>query len=214
MLISIDVGGTLGSGSGETLTSRLLAESPLAYAEKVTLVRETLHTVSHVTSSLLDDLCRELRIEPRMITMNVSVSPFELYDHTVEALARMRSIAPLVTLANVTSLESRPYELAPLVGEYVGRYFRSCDLGFAKPDRRVFEAVATACGISIESLVHVGDDWECDVEGALDAGARAIWISRGKPTPVGRRYSGEVPVAATLVDVASILQDLEGRTSS
>jgi len=145
-----------------------------------------------------------------MISMEVSVSPIELFDDSLEALARLRSIARIVTVANVTSLESRPNELAPLIGEYVDLYFRSCDLGFAKPDRRVFEAVASACGVSLGSLVHIGDDWGCDVEGAVDAGARAIWISWGRPTPVGGRHSGEVRVAATLLEAARILRDEDG----
>ena len=32
-------------------------------------------------------------------------------------------------------------------------------------------------------VLHIGDDWECDVMGALDAGARAMWLSKNRDFP-------------------------------
>jgi FMN phosphatase YigB (HAD superfamily) len=32
-------------------------------------------------------------------------------------------------------------------------------------------------------MVHIGDNWACDVRGALDAGITAIWISQGRHVP-------------------------------
>lgn len=52
-------------------------------------------------------------------------------------------------------------------------------LGIEKPDRRIFEHAATALGEAVASLVHVGDSLAADVEGACNAGARAIWF-RGR----------------------------------
>lgn len=45
-----------------------------------------------------------------------------------------------------------------------------------KPDPRIFQHACQALGVSLGELLHVGDSWEADVQGALDAGAHAVWF--------------------------------------
>ncbi len=69
-------------------------------------------------------------------------------------------------------------------------------LGFAKPDRRAFLAVAEAIGCEPAELLYVGDDPEIDVEGARLAGLRTAWINRfAKAWPASL-----VPAEFTVVD--------------
>ncbi len=57
-------------------------------------------------------------------------------------------------------------------------------LGFAKPDRRAFLAVAEAIGCEPAELLYVGDDPAIDVEGARLAGLRTAWMNRfDRPWP-------------------------------
>jgi FMN phosphatase YigB (HAD superfamily) len=78
--------------------------------------------------------------------------------------------------ADTDSLRNR---LAPWVSEH----FPSCRIGYAKPDPLAFHTVAGHCDVVAAQMLHIGDDWACDVVGAVGAGARAIWISRGRPVP-------------------------------
>jgi putative hydrolase of the HAD superfamily len=50
--------------------------------------------------------------------------------------------------------------------------------GAAKPARAIFAAAASALGVPLDELCHVGDDVEADVRGARAAGARAIHVDR------------------------------------
>ena len=50
--------------------------------------------------------------------------------------------------------------------------------GFAKPDAAMFHAAAQAVGCRPEQMLHVGDDADLDVVGALAAGAQAAWVVR------------------------------------
>jgi HAD superfamily hydrolase (TIGR01509 family) len=50
-------------------------------------------------------------------------------------------------------------------------------LGIDKPDRRIFEHCAQQLGVPLADIVHVGDAWEADVIGAIEAGAQAIWFA-------------------------------------
>jgi FMN phosphatase YigB (HAD superfamily) len=53
-------------------------------------------------------------------------------------------------------------------------------VGFAKPDPRIFRAVADRCGISLQGAWVVGDRPDSDIAGAISIGARSVWIRRGR----------------------------------
>jgi putative hydrolase of the HAD superfamily len=77
--------------------------------------------------------------------------------------------------------------LADLVDELgISNLFRvvadSGQLGFEKPDARIFMLAAERLGVSTTEIVHVGDAWEADVQGALGVSARAVWITAGTPS--------------------------------
>jgi putative hydrolase of the HAD superfamily len=80
-----------------------------------------------------------------------------------------------------------------------------------KPDPGIFHHAARAIGARPEACVHVGDDWNKDVEGALAAGFRPIWLVRGAPPfdARGRRFS-ERPYVARIKS----LLNLVGRPSA
>jgi putative hydrolase of the HAD superfamily len=59
----------------------------------------------------------------------------------------------------------------------------SGELGIGKPDPEVFRHAVRTIGALPEETVMVGDSWERDVEGALSAGLRAVWISHGRDVP-------------------------------
>jgi putative hydrolase of the HAD superfamily len=57
-------------------------------------------------------------------------------------------------------------------------------LGIEKPDPRIFHWAAERLGVPPERVVHVGDSWGADVDGALSAGMRAIWFQPRVDRPV------------------------------
>lgn len=78
----------------------------------------------------------------------------------------------------------------------------SGDLGIAKPRPEIFAAVATRAGTTPGRVVHVGDDWDTDIRGALDAGCRALYYhphGPGRPQAPGVTHLEHL--AATLQDV-------------
>jgi putative hydrolase of the HAD superfamily len=49
-------------------------------------------------------------------------------------------------------------------------------LGIDKPDPRIFLHACSALGVPATELLHVGDAWEADVNGALGVSAQAVWF--------------------------------------
>jgi FMN hydrolase / 5-amino-6-(5-phospho-D-ribitylamino)uracil phosphatase len=52
-------------------------------------------------------------------------------------------------------------------------------IGAAKPDRRCFEALATALGCAPREILYVGDEPLLDVAAARRAGFGSVWMNRG-----------------------------------
>lgn len=59
----------------------------------------------------------------------------------------------------------------------------SGELGFGKPDPRIYAETARQLGVPMDECIMVGDNFRRDVAGAQDAGIRGVWISIGRPSP-------------------------------
>jgi putative hydrolase of the HAD superfamily len=60
------------------------------------------------------------------------------------------------------------------------------ELGFGKPDPRIYLEACRRAGVAPEAVLHVGDDLHLDVRAARQAGLRAAWVTRpdlGRPLP-------------------------------
>jgi putative hydrolase of the HAD superfamily len=79
------------------------------------------------------------------------------------------------------------------------------EVGAAKPALGLFALAAQRAGCRAEALLHVGDDPEEDVRGALAAGLQAVWLNRaGVARPADLPACPEI---ATLAELPRLLQD-------
>ena len=60
----------------------------------------------------------------------------------------------------------------------------SSDVGVAKPDPAIFELALDRLGYLAEETVFVGDSWQADMVGAMNAGLHAIWFNRKGAEPL------------------------------
>jgi FMN hydrolase / 5-amino-6-(5-phospho-D-ribitylamino)uracil phosphatase len=204
-LITVDVGGTLGAGDGPGLTMRLAASSPLSPQQAREIMRDLLHTRPAITTEVVEEVCAALGIPPDPGPFTAPPAPLTLFPGTLPALRELAALAPVVTLSNVTCVDAETDWLAARLAPYVTGHFPSCSTGFAKPDPRAFQAVARRYGTVPARMVHIGDDWACDVLGAMNAGVRAVWISRGRPVPDETVLGHGVTVADDLTAAARYL---------
>lgn len=94
-------------------------------------------------------------------------------------------------------------------------------LGFGKPDPRVFAHACSALGLPAQEVLMVGDEWEPDVLGGLEAGLQACWLVRacadggaegsGERARVPEAYADRIPVVAGLTQLADRLDLGTGR---
>lgn len=57
----------------------------------------------------------------------------------------------------------------------------SSEVGYAKPDKRIFEHLLRLTGTTPDNIIHVGDNPRADVGGATSMGMRAILLDESMP---------------------------------
>ncbi len=135
-----------------------------------------------------------------------------------EALESLRADHRIIVATNAEDSSARDVRaalarvgLADLVDDVVS----SRDVGVAKPDPFFFRAVLLRAGhggvpLGAHDAVMVGDSWANDVEGARQAGLRAVWFNRVRAA----RPAGAAPPDAEvswLADLPRAVAALESR---
>jgi FMN hydrolase / 5-amino-6-(5-phospho-D-ribitylamino)uracil phosphatase len=120
----------------------------------------------------------------------------QFYDDVRPALLRLRCVYRLYAVSNGNADLDRCG-----IGDYFHGHVTAISAGAAKPDARIFAALAEMAGVPPEEVMHIGDDPLADVVGARQAGMQAVWINRDSRTwPVAL-----APPARTISTLAEIL---------
>ncbi len=182
--------------------------------ELINTVRET---VIHKTPSLIENVS-DLRLSVmRELLRHQGLSDNQA-DQSADAafdcfMAKRNDVELFDDAHDALSMLSERYQLAAITNgnadvhkTSLGRYFsfalRADQVGVAKPDAGIFDLAIKQAETTADHCVHIGDSIENDVEGAINAGIRAIWFD-----PDGRCYEGASTITA-LSELAKALEDL------
>ncbi len=64
------------------------------------------------------------------------------------------------------------------ISELFDDIISATEAGAAKPAQQIFDTAVRAGGASADQTLHVGDHPEHDIQGARDAGLKAVWVNR------------------------------------
>ncbi len=95
----------------------------------------------------------------------------------IEIVDALRARA--IPVGVISNSEGRLAELAAEIG-WGDRFQVIADsgrLGLEKPGAAIFAWTANELGVPMGNIVHIGDSFAADVEGAVNAGLRAIWFA-------------------------------------
>ncbi len=113
---------------------------------------------------------------------------------------------PIAMISNGDS----PIQRAKLARFDLEKYFDMIliegEVGFGKPDRRIYELALSRLGTLPSETVMVGDNMNWDVIGPMSVGMRGIWFDvKGKGLPP----ESEVRPDAVITEVAQLLDHLD-----
>ena len=81
---------------------------------------------------------------------------------------------------------------------------------FRKPNRRIFDLALERAGLSAEEVWYVGDDYECDVLGARNAGIYPVWYLGAIDVPYTRQEG--VLMVENWGELKGVLQEVKSES--
>jgi FMN hydrolase / 5-amino-6-(5-phospho-D-ribitylamino)uracil phosphatase len=149
------------------LRDQLQMEDPSRKVDLLKARRDTLvhafHACGEAESKALEAL--SVFVQARQLV--------DLFDDVEPFFEAIRGRYPVVALSN---------GFADVHAVGIGRYFKTSVsahiVGIAKPDARIFALAAQALGCGNSQVLHIGDDAELDVDGAIAAGMQAFHVRR------------------------------------
>jgi len=101
-----------------------------------------------------------------------------VYDDVRPALSHFRRCYRLGLLTNGASdLQREKIAGAGLAG-WFDEIVISGDLGFGKPDSRIYREILSRLHATAEETIMIGNSLHSDIQGAQQAGLRAVWVNR------------------------------------
>lgn len=180
-------------------------ERGLAYDEFLARWREAsaLHPTGHTADAAEDQRQRRSRVR-RLLDASLGDAEadacfavyyeayragWKLYPEASACLERRRRLGPLGLITNGSSLSQR----GKLASTGIARWFDfvvvSGEVGWTKPDARIFEHALSLQPQDRSRCLYVGDSLKHDIAGAAGVGLPAAWINRqpDRPAPAGVR---------------------------
>jgi len=127
-----------------------------------------------IDPDITEDLIREAT-EKRMVRFeNAIVNIPQSTQQTIKILKKQKKKIGLISNADVT--EIRGWHKS-LIVQYFDSVIFSCDVGYAKPDRRIYEISLEELDESPETCVFVGDGGSSELKAAKSMGINTVMIT-------------------------------------
>jgi putative hydrolase of the HAD superfamily len=115
---------------------------------------------------------------PALYERFARASAWRIFDDVLPALAALRARG--LRLGVISNWDERLRALLEDLG--LAPQFEvlivSSEVGVPKPERGIFDAALRALALPGDAVLHVGDDWALDVQGARAAGMHALHLVR------------------------------------
>ena len=131
---------------------------------------------------------------------------FNVFPGATEMLRTLKSQGKKLGILTNGFSETHREKIAILqIGEYFDAIFIADEVGMLKPDPLMFAHACTSMGSSPSRAAMVGDRYNRDISGALEAGMFAVWLKvRDEEIP-----PGAPPPNATCTSLPDVLAALE-----
>ncbi|QWF85895.1 HAD family hydrolase [Amycolatopsis sp. CA-230715] len=214
MLITVDVGDTLGSFDRPG-TPEVLREVALAPDHAAEVDRNILHVVPELTADIAELVRERLLISASDWPQRIRpTGGFTAFPGTLAALQKLAALAPVVTLSNASCIAGprRMSDLVDQCGQYLAEICTSYQLRAKKPQRRCWTTIAAKHQVPVGAIVHLGDRVDDDIVGALVVGCRAALLvnTRDVDVPDEVQNHPRVTVVSDLASAAERLAELAG----
>ena len=119
--------------------------------------------------------------------LNMTTARFSLLEGAEELVRYLAKKYPLTVVTNgFVEVQYEKFDKSGL-RDCFAHIVLSEEVGCQKPNPRIFEEALRMNGLQAEDVVMIGDSWNSDIQGAINAGIDQIWIRKSKdPIPAGQ----------------------------
>ena len=119
--------------------------------------------------------------------LNLTTARFSLLEGAEELVRYLAAKYPLTVVTNgFVEVQYEKFDKSGL-RDCFAHIVLSEEVGCQKPNPRIFEEALRMNGLQAEDVVMIGDSWNSDIQGAINAGIDQIWIRKSKdPLPEGQ----------------------------
>ncbi len=116
------------------------------------------------------------------IYLNLYEKNWILYDDIEKNLEQLKDKYKLGIISNSDANQQRKKIVYTGLNKYFSYFFISSEVGYSKPQKEIFEIACKTLKVKPENCIMIGDKYEVDIEGSINAGMQGIWINRNKKT--------------------------------
>lgn len=139
--------------------------------------REFRHMVmTQSYESLTQPLIEEMMLDLSAVKhdLDIELASVKLFPETTEVLSQLSLSAPLYLVSNLASPYKQPvFDLG--LAQYFQQMIFSCDVGFVKPQKEIFQLIPQNPG---DEIVMIGDSFNADIKGAQSMEWNYWWLQR------------------------------------
>jgi putative hydrolase of the HAD superfamily len=148
-----------------------------------------------------------------MLFRSLTRKQFGVFPGVHETLGRLKQKFRLALISDAQWVFSEPEMEMTGIREFFEARFLSSNLGFKKPDARVFLKAMNALKVRPENAVYIGDNPSKDLVGAKNSGMKCIIFRNQLSQFDGTKYNGLRPDACiqSYAELDPVLDDIFGR---
>ena len=119
--------------------------------------------------------------------LHLTTTHFSLLEGAEELVRYLAEKYPLTVVTNgFVEVQYEKFDRSGL-RDCFAHIVLSEEVGCQKPNPRIYEEALRMNGVSAEEAVMIGDSWNSDIQGAINAGIDQIWIRKSNdPLPNGQ----------------------------
>lgn len=123
---------------------------------------------------------------PELFERFAKPSEWRIYDDVLPTLEELSQRGIRLGIISNWDDRLRPLLAALELASHFEVTLISAEFGRSKPAREIFDSASKMFGVAPAEILHVGDNWSADVEGARAAGFQACQIARRSPADADR----------------------------
>ena len=134
--------------------------------------------------------------------LHLTTAHFSLLEGAEELVRYLAEKYPLTVVTNgFVEVQYEKFDKSGL-RDCFAHIVLSEEVGCQKPNPRIYEEALRMNGVSAEEAVMIGDSWNSDIQGAINAGIDQIWIRKSQdPLPNGQSATYIVKSLAEVMEI-------------